>query len=460
MSAIGEIKSLVHRRDPFTLGTPALQELQLEAARERFAEKRTQLRVLDKMARESGISEIHTRNDLVRLLFSHTNYKGYPDTFIDRGQWANMNIWFQTMTTVPVTDVDVGGIKDADDWMGRLRTAGHHVYASSGTSGKCSFLDQTEFDASMAAKVLDVAFIKALHPIVPTQDRIVYSTFPASGAHRWSRANAEFLRNHVGKPGEVHFLSDEPLRVTAGIRAGQLRRAMAAGKAQPDDLAAFEAENAARATQMQEAMHGFIDHISANRHKPLGLSLMWPQAYQIVQTMRARGVKDGDFHPDTIVNMGGGVKGIELPNDYREQVQAFFGVRPENYANCYGMVEVTALCPHLHRHGGWVIPPWIIPLVLDKSGTRLLNPEKGGVVEGRLALFDLMVDSRWGGVISGDKVTADFTPVDNLAGPIIRSVARYADLEEGEDKLSCAGTIDGYVRGEIKLGDVVSAGAA
>ena len=33
--------------------------------------------------------------------------------------------------------------------------------------------------------------------------------------------------------------------------------------------------------------------------------------------------------------------------------------------------------------------------------------------------------------------------------PIVRSINRYQDLEEGEDKLTCAGSIDSYVRGSI-----------
>jgi hypothetical protein len=31
----------------------------------------------------------------------------------------------------------------------------------------------------------------------------------------------------------------------------------------------------------------------------------------------------------------------------------------------------------------------------------------------------------------------------------VRSIARYADLEEGEGKLTCAGSIDAYVRGSL-----------
>ena len=54
----------------------------------------------------------------------------------------------------------------------------------------------------------------------------------------------------------------------------------------------------------------------------------------------------------------------------------------------------------------------------------------------------------WGGVISGDRISIDFSPCPSgHKGPSIRdNIARYADLE-GDDKIGCAGTVDAYVRG-------------
>jgi hypothetical protein len=91
-------------------------------------------------------------------------------------------------------------------------------------------------------------------------------------------------------------------------------------------------------------------------------------------------------------------------------------------------------------------------MVLDKAGERLLNTaQQSGAVEGRMALFDIAVEGRWGGIISGDKVAVDFSigRTDDIVVPMVRTIARYADLEEGEDKLTCAGTIESYVRGNI-----------
>jgi hypothetical protein len=53
-------------------------------------------------------------------------------------------------------------------------------------------------------------------------------------------------------------------------------------------------------------------------------------------------------------------------------------------------------------------------------------------------------------VISGDKVRVEFgSDLQGVRVPVVHEINRYADLEEGEDKLSCAGSIDAYVRGSI-----------
>jgi hypothetical protein len=452
MSAIDDVKALVSKADPFRGDPVRLRNLQLEAVRERFVEKRQQLKILDRRASEAGIDEIRTLDDLVPLLFTHTNYKSYPEAFIDKGQWGHMNLWLQTLTSTPITGVDLEGVKDVDDWIARLADAGHHLFASSGTSGKCSFLNQSAEDVALAMKAYEQSFRAEWGDMMPSADRTAFVFFPPTGVHRLCTPNHYFFTHHVAAPDEAHFVSQEPLLANPGIRAGQLRRAIAAGTALPEEISAFEAENEARATKMDADINAFMDKIYENRHKPLALGVMWPQAFKIVEAMRARGVKDGEMHPGTVLCMGGGIKGVKLPDDFKEQIYAFFQLKPANYINTYAMVEMTGLSPFQHDLNAYALPPWIVPLILDKSAEKLLNPENGeGVIEGRMAFFDVLTDARWGGLISGDKVTVDFTQANGFTGPLVTNVARYQDLEEGEDKLTCAGTIDSYVRGAISL---------
>jgi hypothetical protein len=69
-------------------------------------------------------------------------------------------------------------------------------------------------------------------------------------------------------------------------------------------------------------------------------------------------------------------------------------------------------------------------------------------VEGRAAFFDLSLDGRWGGVISGDKISLQFEPCacGNKGVSVKDNITRYADIK-GDDKIGCAGTVDAYVRG-------------
>jgi hypothetical protein len=99
------------------------------------------------------------------------------------------------------------------------------------------------------------------------------------------------------------------------------------------------------------------------------------------------------------------------------------------------------------RAGRYHIAPWLICLPLDQSGDKLL-PMASGEIEGRAAFFDLSLDGRWGGVISGDRIVVDHgkCACGNQSASIRDNITRYADLPGG-DKISCSGTIDAYVRG-------------
>jgi hypothetical protein len=449
MSALEKILQLVGTADPYRNAPQNLAALQIEALRERFADMRQLVRVLEQRAADTGVVEISAPADAVPLLFAHTNYKSYPERFVDQGQWANMNRWLQTMSSRAV-DVEVDGVVDVDDWLKRLEAAGHFVFATSGTSGKSSFLNRTRGDVDRSIVSVSAGFNWANGVFQPARDRPVFRFFPPYGAHPM----CEIQRLHferIGAPGEIHYMSSEPLRAMQTISAGRMRRAVAAGTARPAEIAEFEREAAATQLRMTEALRHSVEALISKRHLPIVVAAQWPMLFRIVQIGRELGVRDGDFHPKTVLSCGGGVKGATLPADYREQIFAFFGIPRTNLVTVYGMSEMTGVCPYSHDLDGYAVPPWIIPMVLDKGGERMLGPDRSNEVEGRMALFDLALEGRWGGIISGDRVTVDFGlgPRHGVHAPLIRSIARYSDLEAGEDKLTCAGTIDAYVRGSL-----------
>ena len=450
MSALQRILELVDAPDPYRQAPADLRALQLQAVRELSALRRGQIKLLDKRAADVGLGEVDQLQDVVPLLFSHTTFKTYPDSFVDEGRWNRMNLWLQTLSTRPVDAVDVSGVRDVDGWVARLRDAGHYVFTSSGTSGKPSFMNHTAADLDVSNRAM-IASIRNSHPAFRGEKRPVFVPFPRYGTHRMIEQVGNAVKA-IGREGEIYFLSDEPATAGDVMRGARMRRAIANGTATPAAIAEFEAAGTRRQQRVAADLATLLDRLLERRHEPLFINGMWPLIYLLVQAARKRGIPDGDFHPDTVITIGGGLKGAKLPEDFREQVQRFFGVPAHNYAMTYGMVEMSGTAPYSYAAEGYALPPWIVPLVLDKAGERLLNPDDGkGVVEGRFAFIDLLVEGRWGGIITGDKVTVDFSAGrDNLQTAIVREIARYQDLEEGEDKLSCAGTMEEYVRGAVE----------
>jgi hypothetical protein len=316
------------------------------------------------------------------------------------------------------------------------------VLATSGTSGKNSFLPGTRDDIDFSMRAI-VPSLFWNFGIAPAQDRPVFILGPKYGPTRaplYSRTMAEAY----GRADARFFLTDEPLRISDITKMAALRKAMADGTAMPSDIAAQEQQAGERAAEMDARLAQLIDSILDLRAEPLIISGFWPQLWTMLETARERGVPPGSFHPETVLIAGGGTKGATLPDDFQQQVLQFFGLEPDRLLGGYGMSELSAAMPRLD--GRYRVAPWVIPLVLDREGTTLLN-RTDRATEGRFAFFDIALDGRWGGLISGDHVTADLG--GRSPAVLDGSIRRYTDLEGGDDKLTCAGTIDAFVRGSM-----------
>jgi hypothetical protein len=174
---------------------------------------------------------------------------------------------------------------------------------------------------------------------------------------------------------------------------------------------------------------------------------MWANLYKIAEALRERGLGGGDFQPDNMMYVGGGLKGADLPASYREFIRETLNLSEARNFQMYGMQEIGSALPRCNEGGRYHVPPWVVCLPLDREGDTLL-PMDQGEIEARAAFFDLSLDGRWGGVISGDRIEVDFRACACGAGsPSIRdNVTRFKDLA-GDDKISCSGTVDAYVRG-------------
>lgn len=439
--SIAALTALADSGDTSGKSWEELEGLWIDAIDRRFQECRPHIKVLAQLAEKASINRIEKLSDVVPLLFAHTVYKSYPEAFIEKNRWDRMNLWLSTLAKYPVGNVNVDGVRDADEWIARLHDAGHYVFATSGTSGKSSFLDQSAKDVAFANKL----FIPARLRNAPRRPVFVLGPRKAP-----NRASASF--NHVvavcGRPDAVYFLTDAELRITDLSQMTRMRRKIGEGTATPSEISEFEQDMKLRQNASQAMLGSIADAIMKHRHEPIILFGLTPQLWTVVEAARARGLPDGCFHPDTLVISGGGTKGVKLPLDHVEQIQKFLGIPPENFTQGYGMQEISTGASQVEK-GRYEWPNWVVPLLLSDDG-ETLNENRTGIQEGRLALFDVSIDARWGGIISGDKVTVDYEASPRgRSGPAILNIARYSDLQGGDDKLTCAGTIDSFVRGAV-----------
>lgn len=430
--------------EAFTMSTEELEPLQIKAAQEFFALRRTQIAVLDRRARESGIDEIATLDDIVPLLFSHTTYKSYPMSFVTEGRWDRLLRWFGTLVSTSLDDVDLSQVMDFDGFIAALWASGNCAVVTNGTTGKVSLLNRTtsDNDRYLANAGRTMAWP---NPAKPENAHQVFKFMPNGGPYLMMIASAA-QEHWFAKADGIHALSDQPLDVAGVVRTAQMRTRIAEGSASPGEIAAFEDEMREKLARNQARAAEMTDMLIDLRREPLVIGGPWLQMWNVMLRARERGVGDGEFHPDTILVCGGGTKNAPIPPDYREQIMAFLGPVKANQG--YGMSEMSWHYP-MCEAGNYHVSPWIVPLLLDDVGECLLPRE--GVQTGRFAFLDMGFDGRWGGLITGDKVTMDFTQTCGCGrkGAFVHpEITRFAALGE-DDKIGCAGTIDGYIKGAL-----------
>jgi len=445
-AAVELLTRIVHAENRNAVSYEDVRKAQLEAMNERFQERKDKIKLVAHRAREAGITEVRDRADMVPLLLPHTAYKSYPESFLIEQKWDRLTKWLGTVSTYPVTNVNLDGIIDIDDWIAHLEAAGHYVSCSSGTTGKSAMLIGSAADMAWA-KLDSVSSFSWGSGVKPAQDRHMFGLAPVASVAR-NHAIRDALRAAYCAPALTPFdYPVPPITVGSITKMITLRKAIADGTAKPGDIAEFEATSAARQEVLDAAIGIAADALIAARKEKLYVSGLWANLYKVAEAVRERGYGAKHFHPENTIYVGGGLKRAQLPDNYREYVLETFNIAPERSFQMYGMQELGSGMPRCQKGGRYHIPPWLVCLPLNRNGDELL-PMDGGEVEGRAAFFDLAMDGRWGGVISGDKIMVDFSPCEcGSPTPSIRdNIVRYADLD-GDDKIGCAGTIDAYVRG-------------
>jgi hypothetical protein len=282
--------------------------------------------------------------------------------------------------------------------------------------------------------------------VAPANDRRFFGLGPQTNVTRNERTR-QALVDAFHDDDEKPYQLPMPVITTGAMMAMiLLRRRISEGTALASEVSEFERLSAERLAGVEEAVADAVEELIASRDQRLFLTGMWASLYPLAVGVRDRGLSGDDYRPDNTLLTGGGLKGADLPADYREFVHDTFGVTAQREYNFYSMQELNTPFPRCQA-ARYHVPPWVIVLPLDEPGENLLDASSGEI-EARAAFLDLSLDGRWGGVISGDKVTVDAGACAcGHQGPTFGpEIVRYADLAGG-DKISCAGTIDAYVKG-------------
>jgi hypothetical protein len=361
-------------------------------------------------------------------------------------KWDKLSKWLDSVSTYRVPAMDASQIRDIDDWIAKLQESGHNVSCSSGTTGKSAMLVASDADMAWCRREAPQAY--AWGSGVPLdRSRRMFGLAPIAKVPR-NEATGEAYTNALQDPRFERFhYPVPPITVGSLTQMVVARKKIADGTIKPEELAEFERISAERAQAVEDAVEVTAKALIEARHDKLHVTGLWKGLYDVAKAVREMGYGAKDFNPENSIYVGGGLKRAKLPDDYREFVYETFNIQPERLYQNYSMQELQSGMPRCQKGGRYHLPPWLVPLILDKSGDNLLPIEKGEY-EGRAAFFDLSLDGRWGGVISGDKVRIDFSPCAcGVTSPSIHdSITRYADIE-GDDKIGCAGTVDAYVRG-------------
>jgi hypothetical protein len=446
MSEVERLTRLVEAENRYDIPFAELRNAQIAAMNERFLERQNQIKLLAHRAKEAGISAVRSHEEAVKLLLPHTAYKSYPESVLIQQRWDRLSKWLDTVSTYRVPVDKVASAVGVDDWVDKLSANGFFVSCSSGTTGKSAMLVASQKDMDWCKTEAVVAYTWG-SGVKAARDRRIFGLAPIAKVPR-NTATASAYTAALQDPNYPRFeYPVPPITVGALTQMVVLRKAIADGTAKPGDIAEYNAVSASRQKAIDDAVGITAQAVIEARRSKLHLSGLWAGIYNVAKAVRDMGFSAKDFHPENSIYVGGGLKRAKLPDDYREFVYETFNIQAErNYQN-YSMQELQSGMPRCRKGGRYHVPPWVVPLILDKSGDNLL-PMAKGEYEGRAAFFDLSLDGRWGGVISGDKISIDFNPCAcGSKGPSIRdTIVRYADLE-GDDKIGCAGTVDAYVRG-------------
>jgi hypothetical protein len=425
------------------------EDMQLAVLQRRFADLRDRLPVLKAAAAEQGIDEIADLDAGSNLLFPDSIYKSYPVSLLEKNRFEPLTKWLGRLTTTDLSKADVGRCDGIDSWLRALEDAtGIQVVNSSGTSGTMTFLPRTRNDYRIVSDIFgmtsrDFNEIESLPDLQKDPWHSFYLGFRGGRSHA-GRAAAWVVDNFSGSREYLYPLYDMDMSSDVMFTAARIRRAEARGEIDRLEIDPKLKERQAEFEAIQRSTAQAMDRIFEKLISLEGKKVYIAGMTGALTELSRRGIERGHrnmFGPRCIVQCGGGSKGAKLAENWEELVLGFTGAK--RIGQYYGMTEVTMItskCSESHYH----VPPWVVPYVLDpETGAQL---PRSGVKTGRAAFFDLVPQTYWGGMTTGDEVTVDWAPCGcgRTTVHIHPNIRRFSEKTGADDKITCAAADDAH----------------
>jgi hypothetical protein len=426
-----------------------LREVQRRAMALRFEEHYAGIEILRKLADKQGITELVEFDDVVPLMFAHTAFKSYPASLLTNKRFDMLAKWLDRQTVYDLSHVDLDGCSGLGEFVERIEDQSElNVLTSSGTTGTMSLIPKSKKMTAYGMQTWHKFMFQnfGTEPTEEQDNAVVDVVWP-----NFSKGTVGVLRTIPqlidafcgGDESRFHKLYDFGIDSDLLVLASQLRIAAAKGELDrveisPELLAkkeAFEAQLANMPADMARFLEEMTVELAGERIFMVGTA-------QHLYDMAISGIERGAervFAPDSIILTGGGMKGAVLPDNWLDIVHQFLGV--DRLRKGYGFSEGGTFhwrCELDRYH----IMPWVIPFILDPVTSEPLP--RTGVVTGRGAFYDLLSDSHWGGVITGDELTIDWDtpcPCGRTSVHLSDDIVRFSEKEGvDDDRITCNAT--------------------
>jgi hypothetical protein len=426
-----------------------LEALQRDAMVIRFADHSENIEMVRKLADRLEITEVDEFDDITPLLFSHTAFKSYPAALLDKKRFDLMTQWLDKLTTHDLSGVDIDGCESIDGWIDRLdEQTPLQPITSSGTTGTLSILPKTKASATQNMELWKM-FLFQTFGKEPTEDEhnpVVDVIWPNYASGKLGHLRIASMIKHSFTGGDdtrFHALYSDAIDTDLMFLASKMRAAASRGELDrleiDPKLAARKDEFIAMQERRPQEMAEFFERLTTELR---GRRVFMTSAYNLMYDVATAGLERGVsavFAPNSAILTGGGMKGFVLPDNYMDVIREFLGV--ERIQEGYGFSEQNALhwaC----EEGRYHVQPWIIPFVLDPETSEPLP--RVGAQTGRAAVYDVLNQDHWGGVISGDEVTVDWSTPCSCGRTSVyfeHDIIRYSEKEGVEDdRITCAAT--------------------